>query len=314
LWERFLTAINSIWNPASKFTSSGVITAMTYEHSIAVIDEESILVECGPMRLVVRAWNGGQPQIMLARQAAEESILYLERIARYRSQLSRPIPQIEELPQDDLALGMIASVGAIGDDDLTALAAVAGTIADAVADWLFERGATRVIVENGGDIAVRLKAGETTTVGVRPQVNDRHISHVIRLDGSQPAWGVTTSGVGGRSLTRGIASAVTVVAANASVADAAATAIGNTCFVEDNSVVQLPAESLDPSTDLAGLLVTTEVGGLSPGKVLKAIESARQKAELLAQRKVIHGAFIALQNVFAISDGLKPYISPVSET
>ena len=68
---------------------------------------------------------------------------------------------------------------------------------------------------------------------IRPQVNSRHISHVIRLDGSQAAWGVTTSGVGGRSLTRGIASAVTVLAANASVADAAATAIGNACFVED---------------------------------------------------------------------------------
>ncbi len=283
---------------------------MTYEHYIAAIDEESGLVECGPMRLVIRAWNGEQPQIKLARLAAEKSISYLERIARCRSRLSRPVPQIEELPQDELALGMIASAGAIGDDDLTPLAAVAGTTADAVADWLFERGATRVIVENGGDIAIRLAEGETASVGVRPRVNSRHISHVLRLDAGQPSWGVTTSGVGGRSLTRGIASAVTVVAANASVADAAATAIGNACFVEDGSVIQLPAESLDPSTDLAGLLVTTEVGELLPEKVLVAIECARQKAELLSERKIIRGAFIALQNVFAISDGLKPYIFP----
>jgi ApbE superfamily uncharacterized protein (UPF0280 family) len=140
------------------------------------------------------------------------------------------------------------------------------------------------------------------------------VSHVIHLDGSQPAWGVTTSGVGGRSLTRGIASAVTVLAANASVADAAATAIGNACFVEDEGIIQLPAESFDPHTDLAGLSVTAEVGELLPEKILKAIESARQKAELLSQRKIISGAFIALQNVFAISVGLKPYISSVSET
>jgi hypothetical protein len=106
---------------------------------------------------------------------------------------------------------------------------------------------------------------------------------------------------------------VTVVAANASMADAAATAIGNACFVEDGAIVQLPAESLDPNTDLAGLSVTTEVGELLPEKILKAIESARRKAELLSQRKIILGAFMALQNVFAISDGLKPYISPVSE-
>jgi ApbE superfamily uncharacterized protein (UPF0280 family) len=208
---------------------------------------------------------------------------------------------------------MINNTRVIGDDDLTPMAAVAGTIADAVADWLFEKGATRVIVENGGDIAIRLAEGETATVGVRPQVNSRHISHLIRLDGGQASWGVTTSGVGGRSLTRGIASAVTVLAANASVADAAATAIGNACFVEDSSIIQAPAESLDPNTDLAGLAVTTKVGELLPENVLMAIESARQKAEMLSQQKIIRGAFIALQNVFAISDGLKPYISPVSE-
>ncbi len=287
---------------------------MTYEHYIGVIDEESVLVECGPMRLVIRAWNGEQPQIKLARQAAEESISYLERIARCRSRLSRPILQIGELPEDELALGMIASTSAIGDDDLTPLAAVAGTIADVVADWLFERGTGRVIVDNGGDIAIRLAEGEAATVGVRPQVNSRHISHVIRLEGSQATWGVTTSGMGGRSFTRGIASAVTVVAANASMADAAATAIGNTCFVEDEGIVQLPAECLDPNTDLAGLAVTSKVGELLPEKILEAIESARRKAELLSQRKIIRGAFIALQNMFAISDGLKPYISPVSET
>jgi len=287
---------------------------MSYEYYIGAVDEESVLVECGPMRLVMRAWNLKQPLLSLVRQAAEESILYLERIARCRSQLSRPIPQIEEFPQDGLALDMLASTRAVGDDDLTPMAAVAGTIADAVADWLFERGSTRVIVENGGDIAIRLADGETATVGVRPRVNSPHISHVIRLEGSQPAWGVTTSGFGGRSLTRGIASAVTVVAAKASMADAAATAIGNACFVKDDGIVQIPAESLDPNTDLAGLLVTTEVGELLPGKVLKAIDNARQKAELLSQRKIICGAFIALQNIFVVSDGLKPYISTVSET
>jgi hypothetical protein len=286
---------------------------MTYEHYIAAIDDESVLVECGPLRLVIRAWSQKLQLLKLARQAAEESISYLERIARFRSLLSRPVPQIEDLPEDELALGMINNTRVIGDDDLTPMAAVAGTIADAVADWLFEKGATRVIVENGGDIAIRLAEGETATVGVRPQVNSRHISHLIRLDGGQASWGVTTSGVGGRSLTRGIASAVTVLAANASVADAAATAIGNACFVEDSSIIQAPAESLDPNTDLAGLAVTTKVGELLPEKVLMAIESARQKAEMLSQQKIIRGAFIALQNVFAISDGLKPYISPVGE-
>jgi len=286
---------------------------MSYEHYIGVIDEESVLVECGPMRLVIRSWYRNQPQLKLARKAAEKSIRYLEQIARCRLLLSRPIPEAVKVPKVDIAVQMINAVKAIGDDDLTPMAAVAGTIADAVADWLIDQKMDRVIVDNGGDIALRLEAGETATVGIRPQIDNLLVSHVLHLDAGQPSWGVTTSGVGGRSLTRGIASAVTVVAANASVADAAATAIGNACFVEDGAIVQLPAERFDPNTDLAGLSVTTKVGKLLPEKVLKAIESARQKAELLSQRKIILGAYIALQNMFAISDGLKPYISPVSE-
>lgn len=286
---------------------------MAYEQSIIAIDDESVLVECGPMRLVIRAWKKGQPQIEVARGAAEESIGYLEQVARCRSVLIQLIPDIVSLQEEDLAAKMITAVEAVGDVDLTPMAAVAGTIADAVADWLVGQNMDRVIVDNGGDIALRLKAGETATVGIRPRLDNFQISHLLRLDGSQASWGVTTSGVGGRSLTRGIASAVTVLAANASVADAAATAIGNACFVADGNIIQAPAESLDPNTDLAGLSATIEVGELLPEKVLKAIESARQKAEMLSQQKIIRGAFIALQNVFAISDGLKPYISPVSE-
>jgi hypothetical protein len=291
--------------------SDGVMTQMSYEYHIGVIDEESVLVECGPMRLVIRAWNKKQPQIELARRAAEESISYLERIARCRPLLSRPIPDIEDLPEDELALGMIRSTRAIGDHDLTPMAAVAGTIADAVADWLLERGLTRIIVDNGGDIAIRLARGETATVGVRPQVTSPLISHVIHLDSGRSTWGVTTSGMGGRSFTRGIASAVTVLAADASVADAAATAVANACFVEDKGIIQLPAENIDPNSDLAGINVTTEVGSLSTDKISIALNAARRKAEYLSQKDVIIGAFITLDNVIVISKGMRPYVLPV---
>ena len=280
---------------------------MSYEYYIGVIDEESVLVECGPMRLVIRAWNKTQPQLSLARQAAEESISYLERIARCRPLLSRPWPQIKNLCDDELAQRMITSVKTIGDHDLTPMAAVAGTIADAVADWLFERGSTKVIVDNGGDIAIRLAGGERATVGVRPQITSRLISHVIYLDSGRSAWGVTTSGMGGRSFTRGIASAVTVLADNASVADAAATAVANSCFVEDKRISQLPAQNIDPNSDLADIHVTSEVKPLSTESTCKAVGNARRKAEKLFQKDLIIGAFIALGSVYTITDGLKSY-------
>ena len=287
------------------------VPIMSYEYYIGVIDSESVLVECGPMRLIIRAWNKTQPQLSLARRAAEESISYLERIARCRSLLSRPWPRIKYLCDDELAQRMVTSVKTIGDGDLTPMAAVAGTIADTAADWLFERGLTKVIVDNGGDIAIRLALGERATVGVRPNVGSRFISHVINLDSSRSAWGVTTSGMGGRSFTRGIASAVTVLAENASVADAAATAVANACYVEDKGVLQLAAEKIDPNSDLTGTLITTEVGPLSEEKRRRAIESAQEKTEYLVQKKAVIGGFIALEDAMVISEGMQPYISPV---
>jgi ApbE superfamily uncharacterized protein (UPF0280 family) len=277
---------------------------LSYEYYIGVIDEESVRVEGGPMRLVIRAWNKTQPQMSLARRAAEASISDLERIARCRSLLSRPWPRIKNLGDDELAQCMVTSVKTIGDGDLTPMAAVAGTIADAVADWLFERGLTKVIVVNGGDIAIRLAPDEKATVGVRPNVGSRLISHVISLDSSHSAWGVTTSGMGGRSFTRGIASAVTVLAENASVADAAATAVANACFVEDENILQLAAEKIDRNSDLTGTLISTEVGPLSEAKRRRAIESAQEKAEYLVQKKAVIGGFIALEDTMVISEGM----------
>ena len=286
---------------------------MSYQYYIGAIDEESVLAECGPMRLVIRAWNGKQPQIELARQAAEQSIAYLEQVAQHRSMLSCPAKDLGELPKNKLAREMIFSARAIGDEDLTPMAAVAGTISDAVANWLFKRGASRVIVDNGGDIAIRLAAGETATVGVRPNVNSPHISHIIRLEGNQSTWGVTTSGLGGRSLTRGIASAVSVLAARASVADAAATAIANACFVEDAGIIQMPAEKIDSNSDLVGINVTTKVGTLNSEKISLAVNNARQRTESLSHKKLIFGSFIALNGVYSITEGIRAYISPFDE-
>jgi ApbE superfamily uncharacterized protein (UPF0280 family) len=283
---------------------------MSYEQSITRLDEETILAECGPMRLSIRAWQNSRPQITLCRQAAQASFAYLKGVAKHKTVLGNVAGNIKALPQNDLAQRMIESVRAIGDIDLTPMAAVAGTIADAVADWLFGRGLTKVVVDNGGDIAIRLAAGQTATVGIRPQINRLDISHIARLDDCRSSWGVTTSGLGGRSFTRGIASAVTVIAENASIADAAATSIANACIVEDSSIIQLPAEQLDPNTDLQGVNVTVDVGELSSGKKVQAVKMALSKADALCRQERIAGALIALEDVLGITESIKEIVAP----
>ncbi len=278
---------------------------MTYEQSITVLDEKQVIAECGPMRLVIQAWKNGHPQAESARQAAEMSFSFLERVARFRKELSLPVNSSREKTEDEIVCIMIQSVKLVGDEDLTPMAAVAGTIADLTADWLFSRGMDKVVIDNGGDIAVRLSKGQTVSVGIRPNVRQQEISHILRLD--HGSWGITTSGFGGRSFTRGIASAVTTVASRACVADAAATAIANACYADDCQIVQIPAEQLDPGTDLTGIPVTVQVGLLSEEKILQALGSALKKSENLSGKGVITGAFIAVGNVFAMTENMRQF-------
>jgi hypothetical protein len=122
---------------------------------------------------------------------------------------------------------------------------------------------------------------------------------------------VTTSGIGGRSFTRGIASAVTVIAANASIADAASTAIANACFVRDSNIRQMPAEQIDPNTDLAGQLVTIGIGKLTGSKRRIAQARALQRAEDLVAGGDIDGALICQDNLFAMTASLNAWLDRI---
>ena len=253
------------------------------------------------MRLVISASVGKVLQTKMALRAAEESFGFLERVARHRKSLGRHSPESIEEIKDPLVLKMIASVVRVGDEDLTPMAAVAGTIADEVADFLFERGMTKVVVDNGGDVAIRADREDPITVGIRPDVNDRAVSYVIGLDPGVRSHGVATSGLGGRSLTRGIASAATVVARTASLADAAATAVANASFLEDEQVLRRPAEQLDPYTDIPGLDVTVKVGPLTEEKKSMAVSRAIRRAQDLVRQEVILGAFVAVQGTHGMT-------------
>jgi hypothetical protein len=161
-----------------------------------------------------------------------------------------------------------------------------------VADYVAERGATKIIVNNGGDIAVRLREGEKATVGLRldPATSNYDNTAVIDRD-----CGVCTSGVQGRSFTLGVADAVTVMADRAAVADAVATFLGNKTIVDSPKVIRVPAESMYPDTDLMGVTVTHSVGELSQSEISTAIKAGTIEALSLLKKSDIHGAVIAVK-------------------
>lgn len=272
---------------------------------------KAVLAENGPLRLVIQACSGSVSEIGLAKEAAKYAFECLSRVAAVQQFLRKRHGLIDSSLQDEIARNMLESVRSIGNEDLTPMAAVAGTIADFVADWLFARDMTRVIVDNGGDIAIRLKPGESVHVGLRPVIESQEISHTIVLDSRFSSWGVATSGLGGRSLTRGIASAVTVFGASASIADAAATAIANGCFYEDKNILQVPAITIDPHTDLGDMLVTISVLGLTENTVRKALERGMKKATDIQERELIFGALIVVGGKFVQTPGFSEFVAEI---
>jgi len=117
-----------------------------------------------------------------------------------------------------LAAGLQAGVGP--------MAAVAGTVAEAVGQGLGRNGQTEVIVENGGDIYVHRR--KTCTISIYAGESPLSGRVGIRLQPEQMPCGVCTSSASiGHSLSLGASDAAVVVAPSTAFADALATRLGN---------------------------------------------------------------------------------------
>ncbi|MBI5252097.1 MAG: FAD:protein FMN transferase [Desulfomonile tiedjei] len=275
---------------------------------ILLLGDDTVLVEYGPMRMFIDGSLHGVRQPKLCVQAAEKAIGFLEEIAAHRLSVQAPFHMLAEPPQQLLTHVMWEAVSSVADDDLTPMAAVAGTIADAVADFLEAEGLTKIAVNNGGDVAVRVKHGEALVVGIRPDVQKNSLSHRIVVTHDMQIGGICTSGLGGRSLTRGIASAATVFAARASVADAAATAVANATYVPSAAVHRASAESIDPNTDLRCVDITVDVDELTPGEIERGLTGGIRRAENLVERGLIKGACVAVKGRMACTQAIAPTI------
>jgi ApbE superfamily uncharacterized protein (UPF0280 family) len=186
---------------------------------------------------------------------------------------------------------------------------VAGTASDVVADSMFSKGGTKIIVDNGGDIAIRLREGEVARVGVKTEIDANQPDYLISIDSAMGIGGVATSGLGGRSFTKGIASAATVLSQTASLSDAAATVIGNFTNAEDPNIVRSLAERIYPDTDIVGEWVTIRAGKLSQEKIGEALNRGLSKAYSIRRKGLINGALIALQGEVVWTDSLGPWLT-----
>jgi ApbE superfamily uncharacterized protein (UPF0280 family) len=123
---------------------------------------------------------------------------------------------------------------------------------------------------------------------------------------------VATSGWRGRSFSLGIADSVTVLAATAAEADAAATVIANAVDVQDPGIHRRPANECKDDSDLGDIPVTVEVEALAPAQVQRALAAGAARAEALRRAGLIEGAMLVCQGQWRLVEPLSSASSGVS--
>lgn len=179
---------------------------------------------------------------------------------------------------------------------ITPMAAVAGSVAEEMLQTMCAAAPlSRAYVNNSGDIALHLAAGQSYEVGLVDRPERPSLFSTARIRAAHGVRGIATSGWRGRSFSLGIADAVTMLAPSASMADAAATLIANAVDLPGHpAITRHPAASLQPDSDLGERPVTRGVGSLAVTEIAVALAAGVAFAEDLLGRSLITAAALRL--------------------
>ena len=266
-------------------------------------DGKRLHLQDGPIDLIVEA-SGRREEISAAYQAA------IGRFTGLLDELCDELPLLRAAAgsercdlQGAVARRMHAAVAPFARDHfITPMAAVAGSVAQEILNAMTRAASLdRAYVNNGGDIALHLTDGEQFTVGLLDRPDSAGVMRTTIIRAHDPARGIATSGVHGRSFSLGIADAVTVLARTAAQADAAATVIANAVDLPGHpAVVRCPANELQPDSDLGARLVTRQVGALGKAEIASALLGGATKARQLLDLGLIEGAALHLQGEISV--------------
>ena len=261
----------------------------------------------GPIDLVLEAWG----------DAAALARAYAAAWARFEQVLPELVSELASLRlpvnpalrvRGAVAQRMLAACQPHAARFITPMAAVAGAVADEIcALFAAAPGVRRAYVNNGGDIALYLAGGapdsEVLTIGIIDHPHPSQpagrvstsVTTSVTITSAMPVRGIATSGWRGRSFSLGIADSVTVLAASAAAADAAATMIANAVNASHPAIVRAPANALKDDTDLGALPVTVKVPPLPRAVVLHALAAGLMLARALVEAGLIDSALLLLQ-------------------
>ncbi|MEA2757615.1 MAG: uncharacterized protein QOH65_228 [Methylobacteriaceae bacterium] len=266
---------------------------------VALLPGGRLHLNDGPIELVIGAFGAGSAVKAAYAAATRRFSSILDELCEELPLLRSEVLPSSAVPHGPTAQGMDAAVRPFAAECfITRMAAVAGAVADEIlAAMIAAVELDRAYVNNGGDIAVHLAAEQSFAIGMVDRPDRPGLFGKARIVASDGIGGIATSGRRGRSFSLGIADAVTILAANAATADAAATIVANAVDLPDHSnVTRVPACDLDPQSDLGARLVTRDVGFLSPEEIAQALSRGEAEAQRLLRAKHISAAALHLQS------------------
>ncbi|MCB8878759.1 UPF0280 family protein [Acidisoma cellulosilytica] len=254
----------------------------------------------GPIDLVIMAEGGTDAVEQAYRAAQARFVTVLDELCAELPLLRQGVTPETARPTGMIACRMRAAVEPLAVYGfITPMAAVAGAVAEEILAAMLEAGPLdRAAVNNGGDIALHLSPGRSLAIGMvtKPELGGIDLFGRFTLTHEDTARGLATSGRHGRSFSLGIADAVTVLARTAAMADAAATVIANAVDLPHHPLVQrLPANRIQPDSDLGDSLVTRDVGVLSLAEKTEALAGGVAMADRLCAEGLIERAALHLQ-------------------
>ncbi len=262
-------------------------------------DGRRLHLQHGPIDLLIDA-DGPAPAVRAAWQAAEERFRdVLAVLVEELPTLRRPCPETDVALNGPVARRMVTAVQPHARTFVTPMAAVAGSVADEMLAAILAATPLlkRLHVNNGGDIALWLAAGQSFVSGIAGPPPQLRIIDRVLISPDDGVAGIASSSRHGRSLSLGVADNVTVFARNAAMADVAATLIANAVDTGPHpNVKRCPATDLDPDSDLGTRQVTVEVGRLAPGDVKQALDRGVTQAEQMRAAGLLDTALLMLQD------------------
>jgi ApbE superfamily uncharacterized protein (UPF0280 family) len=249
----------------------------------------------GPIDCIVEAIGGHDEVDAAYAQAMRRFEDILPVLASELAVLRAPVGAAYPFARGPVARRMVAATWPHRATFVTPMAAVAGSVADEVLAALVRgRILQKAYVNDGGDIALHLEGFASFDVGIAVDPGVPVLEGGLKVHRADPVRGIATSGWRGRSQSLGIADAVTVLAATAAAADAAATLIANAVNVTHPAIRRLPARKVKEDSDLGDRPVTVEVGALPAEAVEAALDAGLAAALDMRSRGLIVDACLSL--------------------